>query len=449
MKGEQLKSILLTLLVISSLLLTLANWNYQPNFEMTGNEGDLVDAQIELGRRLPKVELIKPIHLILHQKNQGESIGLADKEFEDEVFQGILDYSLYNFSSTHLSENWWKTRDSRVEVVFPTLLPTETIRDLFNVDQKTTIPSGMYNRIDVIIGDDSHHIIFRNDQEERVIMASIQNYSRLVNRLESQFTRSEHISYATIKNSRGEDIYIPTEINKDVLLFSYTDIPFYPFNNFLFPTPSVVRSARSIDGNTIFIDGTRELILESDRVAFTNQTNEDKVIDEEITNYELFDQVQTFLNTHNGFTFEEPFGYFLSNLEQTPQSNEVVFSLSHGGYPIFVDRNIANITILWHNNEVYKYSHPLVTLVEELGISRQSTNVPTPDQVLSTLNSEYYRRTSIYDVVIGYRVREQIGGQGQVYELIPTWYVKSVNGWNPLVVSSEGSGGDISAMGPN
>src|SRR5690625_7465763 len=107
------------------------------------------------------------------------------------------------------------------------------------------------------------------------------------------------------------------------------DIPIDSFRNFLFPTPSIVRSSRTADGNIVLIDGTRELIIDSKRMSYTNQTNVEKMTDSEINTYDLFDQVQNFVNAHNGFTFEESFSYFLSRLEVTTQTNRVVYTLSY------------------------------------------------------------------------------------------------------------------------
>ncbi|WP_440897403.1 YycH family regulatory protein [Amphibacillus sp. Q70] len=451
MKGEQLKSILLILLVISSLLLTLAIWNHQPDFEMSGDEENLVDPHIEEGHRLTRNEVLKPIYIIYHNQNNEKPVSLSDKTEEQDVFTSILDYSLYNFSAFNLNEEWLEDEvEDRAEVVFSTELPSETIYDLFSVDQDISIPELMFNRIEIIFdqkGD--YHLIFRNDHESQVIGASLQDYPREVERLKGFFDSEDFISYEVYESSRGTDMYLPNEIDPNILLFSYTDIPVDPFKNFLFSTPSIVRSARTFDGNTVFIDGTRELTLESDQISFTNQTNEHQVSDQELSYYELFDQVHNFINTHNGFTFEQPFHYFLSHLENTTRINKVEFTLSYQGIPIFSDQNISNISVAWHNQEVYQYNHPLVTLVEQRGVNSESANLPDADTVIEILNSENYQRSAIYDVMVGYRIREQISGQGQVYELIPTWYVKGINGWNPLTIPPEETGGDNSALGTN
>ncbi|HHU19628.1 MAG TPA: hypothetical protein GXZ58_05240 [Bacilli bacterium] len=449
MKREQLKTILLILLVSSSMFLTLAIWNHQPEFEMSGIDQNLVDPEIETGYRLTRSDLLKPIYMVYHDQSTEEKTGLASKSAESRLFDRVSDYYLYNFTSFNLDETWWEEHNDRLEIVFSTDLPSETIYDLFSVDQSTVIPSGEYNRIEIIFDHEGHHLIFRNDLENRVIGASLQNYPEEIDRIETIFSSEDLIRFEVYQSSRGTNMYLPDYLDPNVLLFSYRDLPIDPFKNFLFTTPSIVRSSRTPTGDTIFIDGTRELTHKSNYISFTNQTNQQRISDENLTCYELLGQVHDFVNTHNGYTFEPPFSYFISKLEMTPQTNQVEFSLSYNGIPIFSDSQLATISVAWHNQIVYQYRHPLITLIEQRGIGREMTNLISANEVIQILNGESYQRTAIYDVTVGYRVREQLGGQGQVFELIPTWYVKGINGWSPLVIPSEGIGGDNNAMGPN
>src|SRR5699024_9004478 len=105
-------------------------------------------------------ELLKPIYMILHHQNFDKPIGMKDKGSEQEIFASIRDYSLYNFAAFNLDEEWWDGLENRVEVVFPTALPSETIYDLFNIDQDISIPSGMYNRIEIILDHAKEYHIF-------------------------------------------------------------------------------------------------------------------------------------------------------------------------------------------------------------------------------------------------------------------------------------------------
>lgn len=449
MEREKLKSMLLILLVISSLLLTLAIWNHQPNFELTGNVEDLVDPQIESGHRLTRSDVLKPIYVVMHNESYEKPIGLANKPQEQVLFEKVSDYALYNFASFNLDEDWWRDYDNRIEIIFATELPSTSIYDIFDIDQDVSIPSGEFSRIEIIFDHDGYHLIFRNDYDNRVIGANLQNYTEETRRLDDFFKNEETVDYVVYRSSRDTNIYLPVEFNPNVLLFSYMDIPIDSFRNFLFPTPSIVRSSRTADGNSVLIDGTRELIVDSNRMSYTNQTNVEKMTDSEINTYDLFDQVQNFVNAHNGFTFEESFSYFLSRLEVTPQTNRVEYTLSYNGIPIFFDPQISNIYVSWHNQEVYQYRHPLITLLEQRGMTREATNLIDTSSVIEILSRDGYQRSAVYDVMVGYRVREQTGGQGQVFELIPTWYVKGVSGWNPLVIPPEYTGGDQGAMGAN
>ncbi|WP_017471556.1 YycH family regulatory protein [Amphibacillus jilinensis] len=451
MNLEYLKSILLVSLIASSLLLTLALWNHQPDFEVTRDEDDLIDAQIEDGERLSRRDVLQPTRIILHDDRSLDPIGFKDQEVEQAVYANILDYGLYNFSAFPVDEEWLDNQENRIEIIFPTEMQGDMIYDLFSLDQDTRIPEGRFNRIEIILDQDdaSYQIIFRNDENQEVIGASLQNYSSEVDNLESFFDTEDFIAFTTYEGSRGTPIYLPDTIDRDVLLFSFAELDYEPFVNFLFSKPSIVRRGMTIEGHTSLIDGTRELMVESDRIFFTNPTNEEKHSTDELTEYELFDQVQTFINTHNGFTFEEPFHYFLSNITKNTETSLVEYSLSYKGVPIFYDEQVAKISVAWHNQEAYQYSHPLVTLAERRGVARESRRLPDTEAVVEILDSDYYRGSSVYDVTLGYRVNEQRNGQGQVYELVPTWYVKGVNGWQPLHIPAEMTGGDDSAVGTN
>ncbi|SDC41946.1 Two-component signal transduction system YycFG, regulatory protein YycH [Pelagirhabdus alkalitolerans] len=449
MQTEHLKSVLLIALIVSSLLLTLALWNHQPDFEVVQTEDDLVDAQLEDGHRLTKRDVLSPTEFVFHTDQSLAPLALLNQEREQALFEQVQEISLYNFSVFNLNEEWWEDHDNRLEIMFPTTYSSAVIYDVFGIDADEQIPTASFNRIEIVLDHDGFQVVFRNDEDERVIGASMQNYSDEVEELEAFMSEEEVVSLDTIESSRGQTIYLPNEFDRDVLLFSYTEIPSEPFQSVLFTNPSVVRSGYTTEGYTNLVDGTRELIIQPEQISFTNLTNEQQSEEHELTHYELLDQVQNFINTHNGFAFEEPFHYFVSEVENNPNSSVVEYSMSYEGIPIFYNQEIASMSVAWHNQEVYQYERPLISLVDYRGVGRKASEVPSSEDVIDILESENYRGSAIYDVTLGYRVREQDGSQGQVYELVPSWYVKGVHGWHPLIIPSEYTGGDQRAMGAN
>lgn len=448
MNVERLKAILLFFLVVSSLLLTLALWSYQPDFETVENDEGAIDAQLD-GKTLTKKEVIKPVHILFHADDQ--SVGLADKIEEQNLFARILDWSLYNFSPLVMVDEALGNEHDWLEIVFSTDIPNALIFDLFSVDSDADISSGTFDRIYITLEDNGGDkpILFVDSQVGTAVGAQMQNFNQEIQQLVNHAERADLITYEVFTNRQNSTIYLPNDVSMNVLLFSYLQLETDPFRNLLFINPSIVRSSFTTDGNTNYTDGTREMIKESRHLTFTNPTNESITEEDETSNYQLLDQVQQFINSHNGFTFEEPFSYFMSDLSVTSNTNLVEYTLSHFGVPIYNDADITTIKVNWHNQSVYQYTHPLIHLLEQRGVDQVSYSLPSAESVIEILEGENYQGSAIYDVVLGYQAKQQTGGQGQVYELTPTWYVRGARGWQPLMLIEELPGGDVDAMGSN
>ncbi|PXW89778.1 regulatory protein YycH of two-component signal transduction system YycFG [Streptohalobacillus salinus] len=447
---EQLKSIILISLITSSLLLTYALWSNQSDYQVNREEEALIDAELRGGERLNKSEVITPTHMIARHSDFPSPIGFNDEALSTDFYQRFRALSLYNFSVLTFSNNWFQEVENRIEIVFQTELPSYVIYDLFDVDQETYVPEAGFNRIIVLEDHDVYQVLFKNDQTDTVIAANAQNFDQNYQTFMNLFNQEEGLrSYQVFEGSRGTEIYLPEETTKQVLLFSYTDLDTDAFQNLLFSNPAIVRSAYTIGGDTNLIDGTREMVIDSKHIQFTNLTNEQKEVERELTAYQLFDQVQSYLNAHLGFTFSEPFGYRLNQIQQTSLQSEVSYHLTYRNTPIFYEQELAEIAVHWHNQSLYQYKHPLIVLLDQRGVGQTLTELPTAEEVIEILQGPNYQGTAIYDVVLGYRFTEPSTGQGQVYALTPTWYVRGIHGFTPLVEPVDEEGGVSRAMGPN
>lgn len=448
---EHIKSFILILLITSSLMLTFALWSDHPNYQMSTEEEDLIDAELDGGTRLSRRDVIEPFELIRHDDRLETPIGLRTADRRTRLTEAMANLSLYNFSKITMTTPWYQEETNRVEVVYQTALPSAVIIDLFNVDVETYIPTGDFNRIVFLEGHDMYQLLFINDTDDEVMVANAQNFSQNIALFMQIFNAEEEpYRYLTYEGTRGSLIYLPENITKQTKLFAYTELDHDDFINLLFSKPSIVRSAYTYGGDTNYIDGTREMIVDGRGIEFTNPTNEPLDQIERISSYQLFDQVQSFINAHLGFTFREPFGYQLSDINQTAVSNEVKYILTYEDTPVFYDRDLTEITVRWHNESLYQYYHPLIMLLDQRGIGQTTTHVPSAETVIDILDGPNYQGTAIYDVVLGYRLTEQSDSQGQVYALTPTWYVKGVYGYSPLVLPLEESkGGMAHAMGAN
>lgn len=442
MKIEAIKSILLTVLIGLSLLLTLAIWNYHPTYEQQDeSESGVIEAKISGVSKSTK-DIIQPSQIVYHE---GDVIrGLIEKEKEKELFDEMLTWSLYDFSlrqQNNLDEG------NFVELVFPTEMSTATARDLFKTDD-SEITYSSFNRIKIDLNEDrteNQMIFYLNN--EFVMSANIQNITQVINSLKLFRQNNDFVAYTPFVNTNEISIYLPNEIEMERNAFRFNTIALSSLQNVLFNNTSAVFSAPRSYGAQIYTDGIREMVVNGYHIEFTDPTNSEGPDNQKREGRQFVSQTLKFVNDHTGWTTEGGFEYHLFNLNLP--TNTVDYQLNYAGFPVFSTNQLATISVTMTNQSLEKYSRPLIQLKNTFGDgTKVDGSFPTGREVAEILNSEQYQSIAILDVLLGYELHEDQGGQ--VFELKPKWYVKSYGGWNELVTSSQTSGGgDSSAMGPN
>ncbi|CQR45839.1 Two-component system YycF/YycG regulatory protein YycH [Paraliobacillus sp. PM-2] len=445
MKFKSWTTIILTFLVGLSLLLTAAIWNYQPSYDQLTNEEDVIEAQLN-GETQSKKQTIQPSQIIYHV--EGQPLRLEYKEDEKELYNKMQTWSIFDFSATTMEYHSIDKIQNLVEVIFPTELPNEILKDLFVVDDEI-IPNGSFDRMYIKLSNkqEDTQLLFAKADTGMAIRASIQNYGQIVTYLNNYRDNNTTSNYVIFENSNNENVYLPETVNLSSYLSSYKEIEVDPFINLLFKTPSSVKSSFLKGGAMIYTDGTRELTRDANRISFTDPSNATKIDDKSISVYQLLDQVHNnFMNTHLGFTATEPFRFVLSDLSTTANTNMVNYTLSFKGYPVYQIDSLTKISVQWHDQKIHKYTHPTIQLLDIRGPGQQSS-VLNASNVISILQGENYKNRMIYDVAIGYKLEQQTGKQ--LYKLTPTWYVQGISGWEQLEVPEQWMGGENNAVGSN
>ncbi|GAA5416524.1 two-component system WalR/WalK regulatory protein YycH [Paraliobacillus ryukyuensis] len=451
MSFEKWKTLILSILVSLSLLLTLAIWNYQPNFA-PANSDQAIEAQLN-GQTQTKKQTIFPTQIIYHLNN-GDPLGLVDKQEEKSLYEQMQNWSIFDFTTTDIDyEEHLENNQNKLEVIFPTELPNNLLTDLFTVEDEF-IPEGNFNRMLISLEENNSQeeniqILFAKGQTGTAIQANIQNYGEVVTFLQNYEEQHEMVSYEMMKNSEDMNMYLPREVNLSSYLYSYQELEVQRFIDFLFKNPSAVKRFYIDDGSLTYSDGIRELKTTGNRVNFANPVNASSDEGKTLNDYDLLDQVHNdFMNSHLGFTATDPFHYVLTDLSNTPTMNMVRYTLKFQGYPVYENQTLTTISVEWHNQAVYKYTHPQIKLSDSRGPKQSATDLFKTSTVVSALkNGSNYENNLIYDVAIGYKVEEQSGDQ--VFKLTPTWYVKGSNGWSEFRLPEEMAGGDNNAMGTN
>ncbi|MFC4387808.1 YycH family regulatory protein [Gracilibacillus marinus] len=454
MNIEFIKTIVLYFLVGLSLLLTVAIWNFQGNYNYEGVENPTSDAQLG-GVEISKQEIIQPDQIIFHWNNVAQ--GLEDKTKELNVFRDITDLRLYNFRIAEESAVIDEAVN-RVEIKFPTSMPSSFINDIFTIDEQILIDSE-FDSIILYLNEDrtNNHVVFNNSDPYAIdILANIQNLPQIISYFDQLNVVEQFITYLPVELRFNRTIYIPNEVKLNGKKFSYTSInpDANSLQSIFFWNPSNVKSSTNPDGGKTYSDSSREMVVKGYAMEYTNFfTAEKSTIDssENAREGNLGEQVFTnainYVNYHKGWLVEEGIDYRLSDLN--PLLQEVEFRMIYKNHPVFSNQGLATMFMKFHDLSLYQYARPLMKLTQSY--DRAETNLMSGEQLVDYLEqNEMYELDQILDIQLGYRIEQQAGAQ--VFDLIPTWCVETVQGWQ--MITSEMSmsnyqGGYGNAMGAN
>ncbi|MDC3418491.1 YycH family regulatory protein [Aquibacillus salsiterrae] len=432
MKFETIKSIILVVLIMLSLLLTLGIWRYQPDYEYADSSRRVIEADLG-GEEQTKRSVILPSQIIYHQDNN--HYGLVNKKKENELYQMLQGWSLYDFSVSSYEngeEKFSPNYDNSIEFVFPTKIPTSMISDLFTMDEERGIPESTFDRISISLDEEqmNNQIIFQNTETGFSIDANIQNIAKVRKNLINYKKQNELQQYLVYENNNLIPIYIPEQVNLYKHLFSYKNILVTPLRNVLFNTPSAVRSSGYTNGSQLYSDGSKAMIVYEHHIEYTNPTPAEA---NPMEPRQLISQTLEFINDHGGWTTGTTDRYQLYDLNQ--ESNKVQFYLTYGGYPIFENSELSMISVTMRNLAVYQYIRPLIQLKDTFG-DGQLQDIESGSEIIALLKTDRrFESAMILDVSPGYKMEEQQGGQ--IFALTPTWFIKDYNGWKELDTTNE------------
>ncbi|MDL4840956.1 YycH family regulatory protein [Aquibacillus rhizosphaerae] len=447
MKSETVKTVILACLIGLSFLLTLAIWNYQPNIEPNDDNEEAMEAIFTNGEQETKKNIVQPFNVIYHLEGN-EHTGYADKSKEKQLYEQMQSWSLYDFNTDYSGEGLQKYDSPYVELIFPTELPADIIADVFTVDETTSLPNSSFDRIYVSLNKDisERQVIFKSAQSDITISANIQNPEDEINEVLNTYNSGEEspIDYIPYEVNNDQVVYLPNKVDMKELAFRYRIIPIEPLKTVLFTNPSNVISAEEIPKVERFTDGDREMIYYDEKyMEFTDMVNSD-ITEENLEGTELLDQTLKFINDHNGWTSEGKYEFVLSELNQS--SKTVQFRRVYSGFPVYKSNELSVISVTWNNQNIYKYSRPLIQLDDAYQVNKKT--LEDVDSIISTLeNSPEYKSKTILDVALGYKLEE--GEFDQYFKLTPTWFIKDYSGWSEFIPLDQKVGGVHNAMGSN
>ncbi|WP_226038502.1 YycH family regulatory protein [Aquibacillus saliphilus] len=439
MNLETIKSFILVFLIFLSLMLTLAIWNYQPSYDNATNERSPIDATIEDGIEETKKSIIKPSQIVFHEA--GNHYGLAQVNKEEDLYAVMQEWSLYDFEPISEEEDE-TTSENEVEVMFPTEIPAELIRDIFTVGEDEIISGRVFDRMKIILDENQtdSQLIFIQSRSNTKFSANIQNIAEVRQDFVDYKDNNELVDLLVFEGNNP--IYLPDQMETNRISFTAKSISKPTLRNILWNNPSSVRSSEIVNGEEKFTDGQSEMVVYGNYMEYINPTSSENRI---IEGRQLVNQTLEFVNDHKGWTTDVKDDYVLHDLNV--QSKTAKYRLTYDGIPIFESDRLSTISVTLRNQSVYQYNRPLI----QLGIILEGQKVDdlqSGQQVIAYLErSKKYERRFIEEIKLGYEIEES--GIQYAFTLSPKWFIKINNSWEQLDFEDAeiSMGGGNNAMG--
>lgn len=448
---ETIKTILLNVLVILSLILTWQIWTFQEDYEKetTPTENKTVGIkEVDLN------QVIKPNQVVFHQD---------DRHFTSFERKTIDTYYTDFISGTRVKSvmmvdniDSLVNRNESVEFVFPTSLSNDVLKSLVSV-VKGDIPLEVFDRIIIPSAQSgkNNEVIFLNSSNQNGMRATVDVSSDMKAWFGDNFSALES-SEAKVTRARSYQVsdntpvfYLPTN---EIQMKSYrvstdelTNID--SFITALFPDENAVEENTVINSSSLYTDGSRDLKYDkpSDYMVFQNPSSTSSNF---VANETPIMNAYGFINKHFGFQVSDPNDdYFLSEwiTSSKTKTDRITFRLNTQGYPVFSpsQNDLDEIVVTLKNNEISTYKRMLKVI--QYANDTETSNIPSYDEVISLLDEGNFKKNAITNFTIGYTITpNRSESLYDDYQIVPQWYIKLNQTWTPL--QNVDQGGDDNGL---
>ncbi|AAP12321.1 two-component system activity regulator YycH [Bacillus cereus] len=436
MSMENFKTIVLINLVVISLFLTFNLWTYVPDSTSMQNAKFV---QGNEGMNQTKIsDVVRPTSIIVHKdKNHYGSRREADIE---SIYKPLEVGELHDFKEISITKGDFLSYvhgEGKVELVFPTDIPFDAVKSMFNMKEKSTDKPKHFNRILLDPSrskDQEIKINFVSDGDNfKIYEAKLSGvYLKDIVNAQNQFIVSAK-PYFDYQLNDMKKLFLPdgtTELNN--ITYISSNLAVDTFKNALFSDPRYLSPITEMSKET-FTDGIRSMEIENDR-HMLKYKNSSVLTEKTIDNLMLLQKSFEFVSGHSGSLDSYRLDYM--------NKGETVFRLNEDGYSVFNEDGLAELRQIWGSEEVMEYERPLLSLNTK-GIEQKVT-LPSGHVVIASLeNNPEIKKQVIKDIGIGYK----LSLDGQVVRLQPIWYVKLVEDETGKQKIYEWSEGGLNGLG--
>ncbi|PLS02215.1 YycH family regulatory protein [Neobacillus cucumis] len=435
MRYENIKSGILTILVLVSILLTWSLWTYQPNYDTMENSKTV--AEVNLSEKQEVTKIVRPDQVLFHVK--GQHYGTNNPTELEKMIKEMRHWTISdveNHSDKVGDFDEFIHRSGNTEIIFPGDVPIELYRSVFTIEGKKITPFN-FNRI-IINAEDlekGNGIVYFASTETQQIYISHISLSNVNEFNRDYYKNAAHYpKFFAYKLAGKRSIFLP-ESKTQMTTYKYLPVTLNSdeFKDALFDDPSFVQKSSVPYGEEFTNDSSKMTVnYDSNILQYVNPTTDDNFVE---SSYDLVKRSIDFVNEHGGWT--DPFRY----VSKSEYKRSVSFRLySMDGYPIYNDRGLSEITEVWGRDEINKYVRPNIALDLPLITEMQKVSIPSGHEVLARLQSnKNFKPELLEELVLGYRM-ERDSEENKLILLEPAWFYRYDKSWGQIPLKDLGGG---------
>lgn len=436
---EQIKSVVLFVLVLLSITLTFSIWTYRPSYQSIENKA--VNMLVEKKTQL--VEVIKPYRMVFHEDGiwrgtdrSSEMKGIIDQMQNWQVTNPTLVSSNVDYAKM----NQLIAGDQRYTLFFPSEIPYSIFQNFLSTPEGK-VSDISFNQMVVawnqLSASGELTVFFANTTEKKLYKAKVHVKSKSVFGKQIASLSNDLEGYSVFTREKGSSLYLPTEGSKMIQsAYIVTNVSIDRFKNALFDKPNIVLS--SFDDVTTeenFTDGVSMMRVNNNKrvLDYVNTTAADN--HERLEKSKLIINTFDYINKHGGWTGD--FRY--DSLDHG--NNKVIYQLYMEDYPVYADLfdTSTQLITVWGDNRIAVYDRPFYKLVPSL--ENTTLTIMDGQEVINHLMKlKTVDFKDIKEIRPGYFLTKN-GQNAFIFK--PTWFYLVDGKWSPLQTTSVGGGGQV------
>ncbi|MFJ7371033.1 YycH family regulatory protein [Lysinibacillus sp. NPDC098008] len=425
---EPVKSVVLFLLVMLSVVLTFLIWTYTPDYKyIEKNEGK----EILIKPQKDMEDIIRPYKAVYRfdEKFTGTVSNTTMKEIM-QTFKGWNVFDLVPINNS-LSSNYVNEiirADKRMTIFFTGEVPFSAFNTIFQFTDKT-LPETTFNRmiIDWSNYDNKEltlYYISNNNQSLFRSHVSIPNMNQFMQEIIEPAKKFE--AFKEIERGSYTSLYLADTKNESVKYTYYIeDITPELFKNVLFPDANIVQ--RNVESATSekYTDGMSLMTLDTNlkSLNYVYPAAESSI---RVEPSKLIKDSFEFINEHGGFTAD--FRYVSAGANK----NQIDYQFYLQGLPVYSNHVITRMTTIWGDGRIFHYKRPYFSLDMDIPFEKEIIELPSGTEVIELIkDSNSIVLSDIDEIVRGYNLITQ-NQELNIFTFEPCWFVIRKGTWIKL-----------------